>query len=167
MLNAVTIAAIVAACWAHPQGQAYLAKIEQIDQLSISCGNPCCNQVSPSGGWVGYQYHQRTKTELEKERIRLGIIDPVAKKLTRVFRLSKQKEQLTEETFKAQAKLSGVEWKVEYGIYLALLRQIHNNAINMAKERELYYALEAFELRRIEEADIVFVIAMLASEIYT
>lgn len=41
-LNAVTIAAIVAACWAHPQGQAYLAKIDQIEALSISCGNPCC-----------------------------------------------------------------------------------------------------------------------------
>jgi len=166
MLNAITIAAIVAACWAHPQGQAYLAKIEQIEQLSISCKNPCCNQVTPSGGWVGYQYHQRTKSELEKERIRLGIIEPVAKKLTRVFRLASKKDSpLTEETFKSQAKLSGIEWKVEYGIYLALLRQIHNNAVNMAKERELYYALEAYELRRIEEADIVFVITMLASEI--
>ncbi len=43
-MNAVTIAAIVAACWAHPQGQAYLAKIDQIEALSISCGNPCCQQ---------------------------------------------------------------------------------------------------------------------------
>lgn len=45
-LNAITIAAIVAACWAHPSGQAYLAKIDQIEQLSISCGNPCCNKTS-------------------------------------------------------------------------------------------------------------------------
>lgn len=121
--------------------------------------------VTYSGGF-GYQYHKRTKSELEKERIRLGIIEPVAKKLTRVFRLASKKDSpLTEETFKSQAKLSGIEWKVEYGIYLALLRQIHNNAVNMAKERELYYALEAYELRRIEEADIVFVITMLASEI--
>jgi len=43
-LNAITIAAIVAACWAHPQGQSYLAKIDKIDALSISCGNPCCRQ---------------------------------------------------------------------------------------------------------------------------
>lgn len=46
MLNAATIAAIVAACWAHPSGQAYLAKIDQIEQLSITCGNPCCNKTS-------------------------------------------------------------------------------------------------------------------------
>lgn len=48
-LNAVTIAAIVAACWAHPQGQAYLAKIDQIGALSISCGNPCCAQPATGG----------------------------------------------------------------------------------------------------------------------
>jgi len=46
-LNAVTIAAIVTACWAHPQGQAYLAKIDQIEALSISCGNPCCAAGQP------------------------------------------------------------------------------------------------------------------------
>jgi len=45
MLNAITIAAIVAAVWAHPQGISYLEKIDQIEQLSISCGNPCCNQL--------------------------------------------------------------------------------------------------------------------------
>ena len=45
MLNAITIAAIVAAVWAHPQGVSYLEKIDQIEQLSISCGNPCCNQL--------------------------------------------------------------------------------------------------------------------------
>lgn len=43
-LNAITIAAIVAACWAHPSGQAYLAKIDQIEALSIACGNPCCDR---------------------------------------------------------------------------------------------------------------------------
>ena len=48
-MNAVTIAAIVAACWAHPQGQAYLAKIDQIEALSISCGNPCCRQALAAG----------------------------------------------------------------------------------------------------------------------
>ncbi len=50
-LNAVTIAAIVAACWAHPQGQAYLAKIYQIEALSIACGNPCCHgaYLPPAG----------------------------------------------------------------------------------------------------------------------
>lgn len=42
MLNAATIAAIVAACWAHPQGVAYLAKIAQIESAAITCGNPCC-----------------------------------------------------------------------------------------------------------------------------
>jgi hypothetical protein len=42
MLTPATILALVAACWAHPQGVAYLEKIDQIEQLSISCGNPCC-----------------------------------------------------------------------------------------------------------------------------
>lgn len=49
-LNAVTIAAIVAACWAHPSGQAYLAKIDQIEALSISCGNPCCKSEEQHAG---------------------------------------------------------------------------------------------------------------------
>lgn len=49
-LNAVTIAAIIAACWAHPQGQAYLAKIDQIEALSIACGNPCCQTEEQKGG---------------------------------------------------------------------------------------------------------------------
>ena len=50
-MNAVTLAAIVAACWAHPQGQAYLAKIYQIEALSIACGNPCCHgaYLPPAG----------------------------------------------------------------------------------------------------------------------
>ena len=52
-LNAVTIAAIVAACWAHPQGQAYLAKIDQIEALSISCGNPCCASGAGQGASHG------------------------------------------------------------------------------------------------------------------
>lgn len=59
LLNAATIAAIVAACWAHPQGQAYLAKIDQIETLSISCGNPCCNQL-------GSGQHRAREEELWK-----------------------------------------------------------------------------------------------------
>lgn len=43
--NAATLAAIVAACWAHPSGVSYLAKIDQIEALSISCGNPCCRKA--------------------------------------------------------------------------------------------------------------------------
>lgn len=50
MLNAATLLALVAACWAHPQGVAYLEKIEQIEQLSISCGNPCCRGGGGKGG---------------------------------------------------------------------------------------------------------------------
>ena len=49
MLNAVTIAAIVAACWAHPSGVAYLAKIEQIQACAEAKGNPCC-QLNHYGG---------------------------------------------------------------------------------------------------------------------
>lgn len=50
MLNSVTLLAIVAACWAHPQGVAYLEKIDQIEQLSTSCGNPCCRGGGGKGG---------------------------------------------------------------------------------------------------------------------
>lgn len=49
MLNAVTIAAIVAAVWAHPQGVAYIAKIDQIEAAAIACGNPCCRSGTQSG----------------------------------------------------------------------------------------------------------------------
>ena len=59
MLNAVTIAAIVAACWVHPQGQAYLAKIEtylsKVEAISAAverCGNPCCSKKTVTGGWT-------------------------------------------------------------------------------------------------------------------
>ena len=50
-LTQADIDAIVAACWAHPQGQAYLAKIYQIEALSIACGNPCCHgaYLPPAG----------------------------------------------------------------------------------------------------------------------
>lgn len=58
MLNAVTIATIVAAVWAHPQGISYLEKIDQIEQLSISCGNPCCQ--------LGSGQHRAKEEELWK-----------------------------------------------------------------------------------------------------
>ena len=50
MLNAATIAAIVAACWAHPSGVAYLAKIEQIRACAEARGNPCCVTQEVYGG---------------------------------------------------------------------------------------------------------------------
>ena len=43
MLNAATIAAIVAACWAHPSGVSYLEKIERLNACSTP--NPCCQVV--------------------------------------------------------------------------------------------------------------------------
>lgn len=59
MLNAAAIAAIVAACWAQPQGQAYLAKIEaylaKVEAISAAvdrCGNPCCTKNTVTGGWT-------------------------------------------------------------------------------------------------------------------
>lgn len=48
MLNAVTIAAIVAAVWAHPSGVSYLEKINRLHACRTP--NPCCQ---PSGGYVG------------------------------------------------------------------------------------------------------------------
>lgn len=55
MLNIATIAAIVAAVWAHPQGVSYLEKIDQIEARSIACGNPCCQ---------GSGQHRPTEEEL-------------------------------------------------------------------------------------------------------
>lgn len=80
MLNAVTIAAIVAAVWAHPQGVSYLEKIDQIEQLSISCGNPCCQ--------LGSGQHRAREEELwknlrepwqykPKEQQKVEVIPPV------------------------------------------------------------------------------------------
>lgn len=50
MLNAVTLAAIVAAVWAHPQGVAYLDKIEQVRVCAEANGNPCCSDSGGGGG---------------------------------------------------------------------------------------------------------------------
>lgn len=80
MLNAVTIAAIVAAVWAHPQGVSYLEKIDRIEQLSISCGNPCCQ--------LGSGQHRAREEELwknlrepwqykPKEEQKIEVIPPV------------------------------------------------------------------------------------------
>lgn len=80
MLNTVTIAAIVAAVWAHPQGVSYLEKIDQIEQLSISCGNPCCQ--------LGSGQHRAREEELwrnlrepwqykPKEEQKVEVIPPV------------------------------------------------------------------------------------------
>lgn len=52
MLNAATLAAIVAACWAHPSGVSYLEKINQIEADAIVCGNPCCTKNTVTGGWT-------------------------------------------------------------------------------------------------------------------
>lgn len=52
MLNAAAIAAIVAACWAHPQGQAYLSKVEAISAAVERCCNPCCTKNTVTGGWT-------------------------------------------------------------------------------------------------------------------
>lgn len=49
MLNAATIAAIVAAIWAHPMGQAYLAKIDTIAHCVEIKGNPCCRYDTSQG----------------------------------------------------------------------------------------------------------------------
>lgn len=50
-LSQADLDAITTAVWAHPQGQAYLAKIDQIEALSIACGNPCCKSAEqPAGG---------------------------------------------------------------------------------------------------------------------
>ena len=63
MLNAATLAAIVAACWAHPQGVAYLAKIAQIEAAAIARGNPCCVR-----GGVAVTYAPRHVTPRPRQK---------------------------------------------------------------------------------------------------
>lgn len=48
MLNTATIAAIVAACWAHPSGVSYLEKIERLNACQTE--NPCCVHNVIGGG---------------------------------------------------------------------------------------------------------------------
>lgn len=58
MLNAATIAAIVAAVWAHPSGVAYLEKIERLNACATV--NPCC---------VGLPIHVRRVVTLAKKAL--------------------------------------------------------------------------------------------------
>lgn len=83
-LNAVTIAAIVAACWAHPQGQAYLAKIDQIEALSIACGNPCCKTVAAQPEYHGGRWRDVTYEEVSERWELLGLrLQPSSRLSTR------------------------------------------------------------------------------------
>lgn len=61
-MNAATIAAIVAAVWAHPLGQSYLDKIDQIEYYAQLCGNPCCRGKS-HGRTVSYRAEQLVDDE--------------------------------------------------------------------------------------------------------
>lgn len=63
MLNAADYAAIKTAIWAHPQGISYLAKMAQVEALSISCGNPCCNRRV--GGYTALRKIQPTDYDSE------------------------------------------------------------------------------------------------------
>ena len=121
------------------------------------------------GGWVRYP-ERPSQEEIEKERIQLGITQPVAKKLKKVFRLAirktKNDKELNKELFEEVSKELDLQWQPEFAIYLAILIRIRNNAIDDLKARNLLHALEVYELRRIEEDDIAFIISMLAAEIY-
>jgi len=118
------------------------------------------------GGWV----ERPSLAQVELERIRLGISEPIAKKLKKVLRLAVRKtktdKELNKQLLIETAKEEGLTLNQSFAIYLYILLRIRDNAIDDLKARNLLHALEVYELRRIEEADIVFVISMLAAEIY-
>lgn len=101
-----------------------------------------------SGGWpIGQRF--RTDEELKSERIRLGIIE-------------QEKSQLEQEAAQVSQERpkQGTEQDVQLKLYLALLNE--QIAALEAQEALLLASLRAFEYQAIEEADMVFVMAMMA-----
>ena len=77
MLNAATLAAIVAAVWAHPQGVAYLEKIEQIRVCAEAKGNPCCapQALQPHGGGVVVRTKEQRELTYEELNSRYELVE--------------------------------------------------------------------------------------------
>ena len=85
MLNAATLAAIVAAVWAHPAGVSYLEKIERLALCHTA--NPCC--VRPGGSssrkrpdyLVAQQPDESIAIRQEDDLIILMIANAVARRM--------------------------------------------------------------------------------------
>jgi len=120
------------------------------------------------GGW------QSNKSHVEKERIRLGITKEDAKTLKRIFRLADKKQETVSipdalPEIKQLAEKTGLQWEKEFGIWLGIINNVRINARDNAAERLTLQAFEVYEQRRmveIEEMDIVFMMTVLATEIY-
>ena len=123
------------------------------------------------GGW------ESNKSHVEKERIRLGITKEDAKTLKRILRLADKKQEseipasipASIQEIKQLAEKTGLQWEKEFGIWLGIINNVRINARNNAAERLTLQAFEVYEQRRmveIEEMDIVFMMTVLATEIY-
>ena len=99
MLNAATIAAIVAACWAHPSGQAYLDKIERIEAAANACGNPCCHKTS----LVGITDEEDESLRNYAETIERSLRERYAKPLAPVLKVLKIAPVAAKKAVTAQA----------------------------------------------------------------
>lgn len=146
---------------------------------------PYFKQQQSTGGWIPSPI-ERTKEQVEAERVRLGIIE-AKKEVKRIVRLltEKRKEQATQIEI---AKLHTHEYLLKQQLdearraYDALLFRINSNALQqrlieqqllnevlqdealrIAEEEAIAQILaEQERLRQQEEEDIVFVMSMLA-----
>lgn len=139
-----------------------------------------------SGGWIPSP-RERTKEQIEAERIRLGIVE-VKKEVKRITRLltkakKEQEKPLTVANLQTHEYLLRQQLEQSRQAYDALLLRITSNAIQQKlveqqlfeealREQALAIAeveaiareiAEQQRLRQQEEEDIVFVMSMLAS----
>jgi hypothetical protein len=126
------------------------------------------------GGWDD---KKPSKAQVEIERIRLGITKEKAKKLKKAIKLAEEENKslsagdksLPVELIKEKAIEIGLPWENQFGIWLDILNKVRINARNNALERLTLQAFEEYEYRRMvemEETDIVFLMTVLANEIY-
>ncbi len=171
MLNAVTIAAVAAACWAHPQGVSYLAKIDQINTYSIECGNPCCN-----GGGIGHARGGKKRYYVEgkdgKLHLFIGQTEREARERAKAFLLSiEQAEKPTSKTGKKPSKTrkqTEVTELAEATYDTGYMRQLANaydeaKACEYAIERSLLESLVGQHLRLVEQYNRDITILLMAA----
>ena len=126
------------------------------------------------GGWDD---KKPSKAQVEIERIRLGITKEKAKKLKKAIKLAEDENKslsagdkpLPIELIKEKAIEIGLPWESQFAIWLDILNKVRINARNNALERLTLQAFEEYEYRRMvemEETDIVFLMTVLANEIY-
>lgn len=147
MLNAATIAAIVAACWAHPQGQAYLAKIDQIEAYANACGNPCCKSAEQAEYHGGGLREDVSYDEIAKQWELLGL-------RTQPTILTPAAAQATPDVAAPSAPVStfALSMPLRGAVVLPVLPQVDAVLAGMLFERDAMQQAAMLQRRRNEEA---------------